>query len=351
MSTGPAFPFPLGRVQPRPAQFGAMLASMPQMAPVAEETYPRASYRRLGAYRWPRAHGQFGLGDCVGCMMAELAEQFARRTGDPTTPPHPKADGPQFSSLWAYYVARKYSAEQGRPLQGEGAIVTDALAAAMKYGLVEERYWPSTAAGSQAYRDAAPAAAQNAPKWAVAGEVLLSAAQILSTIGSRNLSVGVGMDWRGGYETGPQGGFTFNERAIGGHAFTLDYYDLAADQIGALCWWSEDGGFGTKPTGAKDADGNPLPWGLSHTIWSQISPYLTGSAFNRGAVEAVTITSLTPPGGVKPQPKPDPPKPTPDPPKPTPPPDPPAPSGRVVFDGYGVMGGRAGKMHIEFDPS
>ena len=115
----------LGRVQLTEHQWAEASAAMPGMAPVGDTSYPQKSYSRLARFRWPRFHAQYGLGQCTGCAVAELAEQLARLTDPLGSPPNPKQNTPQFSSQWPYFLGRDRARKAGRPIAGEGAVVLE----------------------------------------------------------------------------------------------------------------------------------------------------------------------------------------------------------------------------------
>ena len=318
-----SFDPPLGRVQLTEHQWAEASAAMPGMAPVGDTSYPQKSYSRLARFRWPRFHAQYGLGQCTGCAVAELAEQLARLTDPLGSPPNPKQNTPQFSSQWPYFLGRDRARKAGRPIAGEGAVVLDVFAAVMAEGLIEDKFWPNTPETAKGYRDVAPTLALTAPRWRVTGERITSVDQLLYVIGVKQKPVCIGMGWRGGYETGTGGGHTWDGRSVGGHAFVTDWYDLTIPQprIGTICWWDE-GGFGVRAEkGSVDSFGNPLPWGYSWTLFNDWRKDVTQAAFSSGEIEAFYLDSIIPPTA-DPQPKPDPTPPQPTPP-PTPPPNPP----------------------------
>ena len=155
-------PISLGRIQLTEHQWAEASAAMPGMAPVGDTSYPQKSYSRLARFRWPRFHAQYGLGQCTGCAVAELAEQLARFTDPLGTPPNPRQNTPQFSSQWPYFLGRDRARKAGRPIAGQGAVVLDVFAAVMAEGLIEDKFWPNTPETARSYRDVPPTLALTA---------------------------------------------------------------------------------------------------------------------------------------------------------------------------------------------
>ncbi len=229
-----------------------------------------------------------------------------------------------FSSLWVYHSARRYSAEQGRPVRGEGAIVTDALSAVVKYGLLPYDMWPSTDENYRAYSDAKiPGAAARATKIKIRGEArrLTDAEAILEHLAAGH-SVQIGLPWRSGANrTSDDGRFAWAGFPVGGHAVELLGYDLDSDTLAVGNSWG-NARWGVQPASLSD----PRDYGFCR--WSDFARDLTREAFSTGLVEAVVITEVDVPGPspTPPGPAPGPPGPTPVPPTPTPPGPVPGPS-------------------------
>lgn len=331
MSVGEApFPFPMGRITPTPDHWNSIIAQV-GMAPMAHEAPLPTDSLPLQRWRNPRFHMQLeGRGCCVGESIADMLELNTRIGRNPKRPP-PLAIGvpsaPSISPLFIYSIARQYSAKSGRPISGDGAIVSDALLAILAEGVIEWKYWPGTAENYRNYRDGViPDSARNAPRIKVKGEAVLltNPNDILYCLGVRCLSVVVGTGWRGGQSTNRAGEFQWGGSSIGGHAYNLTAYAQSTGP-GKVCidnsW--DNAGWGVQPArGAADSDGNILPRGFGFTnLAPMLSGELSAQALSSGQSEAVFIEGLD--IELPPEPVPTPPIPTP---TPVPPPAPPSPT-------------------------
>lgn len=255
------------------------------------------------------------------------------RTPDPLPERvQPVAGSPAFSPLWVYWVARQYSRQQGRPVLGQGAIVSDALQAVISGGLVLYDVWPATTANYRAYSDdRPPQVALNAFKLRIAGEAkrLTSPDAVLDYLGA-GYSVWVGVPWRGGNTTDRDGRFRWGSSSIGGHAVELLGYDLDLNVLYVGNSW-DNAGWGFQP-----ADPNAAR-GYGYCRWTDFARDLSTSALASGASEAVVITELDWSTPKPPDPPPAPKPPVPPVPTPVPPPAPPTPGpeckATVTIDG------------------
>jgi len=318
----------LGRIVPPPDLWPDIARQIAQAPEPTGEAPPPPKSLPLHRWRHPRAHAQLaGRGCCVGESIADMLELNARRPDDaPAPPPLRVVPGvPALSPLWIYYVARQYSARQGRPLRGDGAYVADALMAVMQEGVIAWDAWPGTEANYRNYSDARPpATALAAPRIKVRGECLrLGSADAVLRYLAKGLAVVAGTAWRGGQQTDRAGRFAWAQGNIGGHAYCLAGYSVADDALTVDNSWP---GWGVWPVdGAADADGNPLPRGYGYTSlrsWSQAE--CDPADFSTGQTECVVIEGLQ--LGDGPEPPPPPPAPPPPAPTPQPPPPPPRPT-------------------------
>lgn len=337
----------LGRIAPPPEHWPG-IARQIALAPEAADESPLPT-KSLPLHRWrhPRAHAQLaGRGCCVGEAIADMLELNARRPDDaPAPPPLRVVPGiPALSPLWIYYVARQYSARQGRPLLGDGAYVADALMAVMQEGVIAWDAWPGTEANYRLYSDdRPPASAIAAIRIKVQGESLrLGSTDAVLRYLAKGLAVVAGTAWRGGQQTDRTGRFAWNQGNIGGHAYCLVGYSMSDDVLTCNNSW-DNAGWGVQPAqGAADADGNPLPRGYGYTslrLWLQSE--CTLADFSIGQTEVVVVEDLQlgngpePPPPVPLPPAPPPPRPTPPPPQPPPPPrpDPQPTPGYTIYTG------------------
>ncbi len=337
---------PLGRITPPASQWPAIAAQI-ACAPEATDEGPTPT-KSLPLFRWrhPRHHAQLaGRGCCVGESIADMLELNARfPDGNADAPPPLRIvpGMPSLSPLWIYFIARQYSARQGRPLWGqEGAIVSDALMAVMEQGVIPWDAWPGTRANYATYTDKAPpSSVAVATRIQVKGECLrlTSAAQIVRYLCEKRLAVVAGTAWRGAMSTSRDGRFAWGRGSVGGHAYCLSAVDVENDVLTIDNSW-DNAGWGVQPVeGAKDAEGNMLPRGFGYTSWGSWSASEASAAdLSSGETEVIVIEGLsldlpgpTPVPDPQPQPQPQPtpgptptPTPTPQPtPTPTPTPDP-----------------------------
>ena len=317
MPTTPGLSF--GRIRPPAPAWAAIQSLMPALAPVPEGEFQAIPDRaqNLFRFRHPRKHTQRSLGCCVGkggADAAEIDQRIVRPVAnDVYNPVDPSA---RFSALWAYYIARRYSASQGRPIGGQGAILSDLLFAVQKWGLIEYDYWPSTPANLDRYRDIPVAGAEAAPKWfpAESGS-LRSVDEILYTVGVRQIPVIVGSEWRGGTRTASGGGFTWDEPSPGGHAYTIVGYDKTKKpgRVYIDCGW-DDASWGVQPRDGATENGVLLPRGYGWTYLDAWARDFEPNDFASGAVEAIYMVGFS----TKDKPAPQPDEPKPEPPAPSP---------------------------------
>lgn len=231
----------------------------------------------LARFRNPRFRNQV-RGTCVGQSGAAMAETTIRTptSFDERTAPNPAID---LSPLWVYAIAREESRAQGIRLGGEGAIVSHALLAVQKRGFVPWDAWPCTEANERAYRDGRiPQSALDAPKFMPIQDVrrLTGPDQVLEYLAG-GYSVWIGVPWRGGMQTRPDGSFSWGGRAAGGHAVELLGYDLDADRAWIGNSWS---GWGKQPSG------------VGVTQWSALARDLTEAALAQGNSEACVVAEV-----------------------------------------------------------
>ena len=320
-----------GRIEP-PAEYWPAIAAKIACAPEPADEGPTPVVS-LPLWRWrhPRYHAQLaGRGCCVGESIADMLELNARRPNDaPAPPPLVITPGvPAISPLWIYWIARQYSAKQGRPLWGQdGAIVSDALLAVMESGVIPWDAWPGTEANYRNYTDKAPPrSALDAPRIKVSGECLriTSVAQLAQYVCGKGLAVVAGTAWRGGM-TAPRGQFNWGASSVGGHAYTISGLDIPADKLTADNSW-DNAGWGVQPAeGAVDQQGNILPRGYASTSWRVWAAWeMAAAALSSGATEIIVIEGVQL-GDPTPLPDPTPPPSPPTPPTPPTPPGPPTP--------------------------
>lgn len=254
-----------------------MIAGGVARAPRIAHGFPRKS-PKLWLYRNTRTRAQT-IGDCVGESGAAMGET-SLRTPNPmpasrdTISPLPPVN---LSALWVYYIARKFSREHGRPISGEGAIVSDALAAVVQEGHILYDAWPSTPENYSRYNDTPPPGALTAKRIKVAGEAQLldDADHILEYLGA-GYSVWVGVGWKGGNPNG-SGIFSWGGWSQGGHAVELLGYDLDNDLVAVGNSWD--------PWGV-------MPGGYAYTKWSALKREFTAANLSNGTSEACVITEL-----------------------------------------------------------
>jgi hypothetical protein len=328
MSVGeaPSDPALFGRLKPRPASWAAICADVPEAQPLAPMAAPPPVSPPLHLYRHPRYRGQL-IGCCVGESGSAMLETTCRTPlGTPLDPVVPLSGTPTFSALGVYWSARDYSRRKGRPIFGEGAYVTDALAAVCEAGVALYDAWPSTEANYRAYRDDSPPASfTRAPKLRPAGEArrLPTANAVLEYLGA-GYSVWFGGPWRGGTRTDARGFFRWRGVATGGHAVELLGYDVPGDRLWIGNSW-DNARWGIQP-------GDPaLPRGYGFCPLSEFRKDLTDGNLAEGEVEAVVICEVdwTAPA----------PKPTPEP-TPTPPTD-------MKVDTVAVINGKLHRLRID----
>ena len=322
-------PISLGRIAPPPEHWPSIAAQIALAPEITDEGVSATKSFNLWRWRHPRDHAQLaGRGCCVGESIADMLELNARVPDDLSVPiPGPIVPGmPALSPLWIYWVARDYSARHGRPIRGDGAIVSDALMAVMESGVIAWEHWPGTEANYRDYTDRSPPqSALDAPRIKVSGECLrlTSLAQLVRYLCERNLAAVVGTPWRGGFTTGRDGSFSWDRANQGGHAYTISGIDVSSDRLNINNSWDNARWGVQSAAGSGEARG----WGYtSFRAWSQAE--FSSADLSSGATECVVIEGLKlepplPPPDPQPKPDPTPPQPTP-PPTPTPNP-PPAP--------------------------
>lgn len=280
-----------GRVKPSTDQLLAIQASVleaPTLSPTAEP--PRRS-PPLWRYRLPRVRGQL-IGCCVGESGASMLETTCRTPAGENIDlvnARPLDATPAFSALGVYWAARDYSRRQGRPIRGEGAIVTDALTAVCESGVALYQAWPSTDANYRNYSDNKPPASfRTAPRLRPAGECrrITNEKQVLQYLGA-GFSLWFGGPWRGGSRTAKDGAFSWNNPAQGGHAVELLGYDLDTDRIVIGNSW-DNAGWGVQP-----AVESGLPRGWGYCPWSQFRLDLMAEDFVSGSVEVCVICEVS----------------------------------------------------------
>jgi hypothetical protein len=267
-----------------------MIAGGVARAPRIAKGYPRKS-PKLWLYRNPRYRGQL-IGSCVGESGAAMGETSIR-TPSPmpssrdTVSPLPPVN---LSPLWVYYIARRYSRDNGRPISGEGAIVSDAMAAVVKEGHILYDAWPATEANYANYNDKPPASAISARRIPVRGEaqILTDSDHVLEYLGA-GFSVWIGVGWKGSDPT-PDGMFGWSGWAQGGHAVELLGYDLDRDLVCVGNSWD-------------NARWGIQPGGYGYTKWTALARDLSARNLDSGTNEACVITELQ---GVDPVPIPTP---------------------------------------------
>jgi hypothetical protein len=268
---------PLGRDTEATIQSWDAIADAIQPAPTLfHGPLPRRS-TDLIRFRNPRPRNQV-RGTCVGQSGAAVAETTIRTPieFDERMQPNPAVD---LSPLWVYAIAREYSRAQGVRLGGEGAIVCHALLAVKERGFAPWDAWPCTETNERAFRDGRiPQSALDAPKLMPIQDLrrLTQPDQILEYLAG-GYSVWIGVPWRGGMETRPDGSFGWGGRAAGGHAVELMGYDLDADRAWIGNSWA---GWGLQPSG------------VGFTRWSALSRDLEESLLNSGSSEACVVTEV-----------------------------------------------------------
>lgn len=314
-----------GRVQVTPDAYQEICRQVGEAPRIEFGPLPKRS-PPLWRFRHPRSRAQL-IGCCTGESAASMCETTFR-TPHPAAPEtwSPLLGTPAFSSLWVYWAARQRARDQGRPIIGEGAVVTDALAAVVERGLVLYDAWRSTPENYRSYSDSRPPeTAVQSRRIKIEGEAqrLMSADAVLEYLGA-GYSVQIGLPWRGGNRTDADGRFSWAGGAIGGHAVELLGYDLAEDRLWVGNSW-DNARWGVQ------TDEPAVPRGYGYCRWSDFARDLTSRAFTSGAVEAVVITEVDLPDAPTPTPPPEPPGPPPSPPTPPVPipvpPSPPAPPG------------------------
>jgi hypothetical protein len=235
--------------------------------------------RDLTPYRLPRYRGQL-IGCCVGESGAATAETTTR-TPEPLADGAAPLEGRPFSPLWVYHQARQYSREQGMLSFGEGAIVTHALAAIARDGLVAYDAWPATTEAYRSYRDGrVPQSARDAKKWKPTGEPrrLEGPDQVLEFLGA-GYSVWIGVDFPVNSAPDASGYFAWRG-ARGGHAVEVLGYDLDADR----CWIGNSW---------DNARWGKQPGGIAWTKWSDLADgSLSARALQSGRSEAVVLIEV-----------------------------------------------------------
>jgi hypothetical protein len=351
-----------GRVKPTQESWKSICSVMGEAPPLYDGPPPRRS-PPLDLARNPRRRAQL-IGCCVGENSTSMSETCVRVD-------HPNVTGvnvpiipgaPSFSALWTYHIARAYSASQGRPLSGDGAILSDALTAICQQGLISYDTWPSTDDAYKNYSDnVTPPGVANAPRILVKGAAqrLMSADAILQYLG-QGYSVAIGIPWRSGaMSTAADGGFAWTGSVVGGHCVELLAYDLDADTVKIGNSW-DNVEWGLQPTDPTK------PRGIGTTSWSALARDLPPQNFTDGTIEVIVIVGFdwtpsapVPPPPPQPQPQPQPqptppPAPTPPAPSPTPIPTPiptptptPASSSGVTVDTVTVIQGRLHRLRID----
>jgi hypothetical protein len=202
----------------------------------------------------PRKHHQT-IGMCVGRSACRMKELLLRVPPNATASSDP-LPAVNLSSLWEYYIARKYSFDHGVNLGPEppgGAIVSHSVQASAQSGAITLDMWPDNESDEQQFsrqdRRPVPAADTEFGK-----KHLVTQYAILDTLDkqfqymSQGFAIQTGMAVTEGWlQTDGKGVFGNRGKVIGGHATCTIGYDLDAGWVAILNSWPQWGKRSTDP--------------------------------------------------------------------------------------------------------
>lgn len=274
-----------------------ILKSMPIAPSVMRGELPRKS-PPIWRFINPRVHHQV-IGMCVGRGTARMIECLLRipASADANSTPLPTVD---ISSLFNYWIARRYSIEHGINFGGEGnddqsagAIVSHAILALADRGVIPREQWPDDEAHEEAYRDSRPPApedfAAGLKHQILTKAILDTKAKILQYL-SMGYPVAQGIPINEGWlQTDNEGHFRDAGQEIGGHCTCLCGYDLDEGWVAVLNSWPRWGRRSTDPMFGGESEGYT---NIGYLPMENFDRHFSESAMGTGQAEAVVANTV-----------------------------------------------------------